>query len=227
MFAAGESAAACTFQQDDKCLIARGQIIDSVDYIGDTFREFLPVPGSLYQSTSYDDAMARTRVRQWEMMADNLKTYPTGEDIREAFVRTLIGQVELDSEMSSNDLPLYYGAWRRYWTVVQQQHGKFINVLHKELSSTDLARATYIVKGQQQAAYGRRFFTTKNRYMGLCPSLSRIGDRVVILLGGRTPYVPRKDRKNGYRFIGGCYVYGMMTGEGLSAGSKIQDLHIW
>ena len=100
-------------------------------------------------------------------MARNLKAYPTGENIENVLVQTLIGRVKLESEISLDDLPLYYKAQRQYWIVVHRKYGKYIDFSHMELSSKDLARATYIMKGQQQAAYGRRFFTTKNGYMGL------------------------------------------------------------
>jgi hypothetical protein len=79
------------------------------------------------------------------------------------------------------------------------------------------------MKAQQQAAYGRRFFTTENGYMGLSPSLARIGDKIVILLGGKTPFILRRLGQKGYRFIGECYVHGMMTGEGLSQRKAMQD----
>jgi hypothetical protein len=227
MCAAGASKAACTFDCDDKSLVACGHILDSLNYVGDTFEEFIPRAGSISQGNRVDDSIARTRPLQWERMARNLKTYPTGENIENVFVQTLIGRVKLEAGMSPNDLPLYYKAWRRYWTVVHRKHGKYIDFSHMELSSEDLARATYIMKGQQQAAYGRRFFTTKNGYMGLSPSLARIGDKVVILLGGKTPFILRKTKENRYRFMGECYVHGMMTGRGLKASSQMQDFEIW
>jgi hypothetical protein len=129
--------------------------------------------------------------------------------------------------MSLDELHLCYKAWRRYWAVVHRKHGKFIEFAHMELSTEDLARATYIMKAQQQAAYGRRFVTTEYGYMGLCPSLARIGDKIVILLGGKTPFILRKTGKKGYRFIGECYIHGMMTGKGLSESTNMQDFKIW
>jgi len=96
-----------------------------------------------------------------------------------------------------------------------------------DLSTEDLARATYFMKAQQRAAYGRRFFTTKNGYMGLSPSLARIDDIIVILLGGKTPFILRKIGTRGYRFIGERYVQGMMTGEALQQNTSTQEFRIW
>jgi hypothetical protein len=227
MRAAGDSQATCIFGNDDKTLIARGQVIDSLNYVGVTFEEYIPISGTISQGNFIDDAVARNRTRQWEKMAHNLKTYPTGESIESVFIETLIGRVKLESHISSDELHLCYNAWRRYWEVAHREHGKFIQFSHMELSADDLSRATYIMKEQQQAAYGRRFFTTKNGYMGLSPSLARIGDEIVILLGGKTPFILRKTGEKGYRFIGECYVHGMMTGKGLSQRRDMQDFHMW
>jgi len=227
MGAAGDSKATCIFGHDGKTLVARGQNIDSLNHVGITFEEYIPISGSISQGNRIDDAMARIRPRQWERMAHNLKTYPTGEDIESVFIQTLIGRVELEPYMSLDELHLCYKAWRRYWAVVHRKHGKFIEFAHMELSTEDLARATYIMKAQQQAAYGRRFVTTEYGYMGLCPSLARIGDKIVILLGGKTPFILRKTGKKGYRFIGECYIHGIMTGKGLSESTNMQDFKIW
>ncbi|KAE9364913.1 HET-domain-containing protein, partial [Stipitochalara longipes BDJ] len=228
MCAAGDSKATCTFEYDNKTLIARGQIIDSLHYVGVTFEEYIPASGTISQGGDFiDDALSRNRTQQWERMAHKLKTYPTGESIESVFIQTLIGRVKRESQISSDELQLCYNTWRRYWVVAHREHGKFIEFSHMELSTKDLARATYFMKAQQQAAYGRRFFTTRNGYMGLCPSLATIGDKIVILLGGKTPFILRKTSKKGYRFIGECYVHGMMTGEGLNQNADMQEFHIW
>jgi hypothetical protein len=227
MCAAGDSKSICTFGDDDKTLIARGQLLDSLDCVGVTFEEYIPIAGSICQGNLIDDGLAKTRPRQWKRMAHNLETYPTGENIESAFIQTLMGRVELESHMSSAELQLSYKAWRRYWEVVYRKHGKLIDFSHGELSTEDLGRAMYIMKGQQQAAYGRRFFTTKNGYMGLGPSLVRLSDKIVILLGGKTPFILRKVEKGGYRFIGECYVHGMMTGNGLNRSKDMQDFRIF
>jgi hypothetical protein len=65
-----------------------------------------------------------------------------------------------------------------------------------------------------RAAYGRAFFTTKSRgYMGLCPTLTREGDRLVIVFGARTPFILRKLSGNRFRLLGECYVHNIMRGE--------------
>jgi len=58
----------------------------------------------------------------------------------------------------------------------------------------------------------RRLFTTQAAMAGLGPRTMRNGDFVVILYGGKWPFVlrPQDDK---YRFVGQCYVHGIMHGE--------------
>ncbi|KAH7364726.1 heterokaryon incompatibility protein-domain-containing protein [Rhexocercosporidium sp. MPI-PUGE-AT-0058] len=69
------------------------------------------------------------------------------------------------------------------------------------------------------------FFTISNGKTGLCPSMAREGDLIVVLLGGNVPYVVRSsdrtvlatDGKAGRQveFIGECYLPDYMAGEGI------------
>lgn len=58
----------------------------------------------------------------------------------------------------------------------------------------------------------RRFFVTAAGYMGLGPRCMQPEDTVVILRGGRTPFILRK-KADGYWLIGVAHVHGIMYGE--------------
>ncbi|KAM5344545.1 hypothetical protein ACJ41O_013080 [Fusarium nematophilum] len=58
----------------------------------------------------------------------------------------------------------------------------------------------------------RKAFVTKNRWMGLGPSVTQPGDVVAILFGGKVPYILRPVDDH-YLFVGECYVHGIMYGE--------------
>jgi hypothetical protein len=65
------------------------------------------------------------------------------------------------------------------------------------------------------AAFNRRSaFSTAQGLVGMCPLLVKPSDMVVILFGGRTPYILRKTSDH-YRLISDCYVYGIMDGEAI------------
>jgi hypothetical protein len=61
----------------------------------------------------------------------------------------------------------------------------------------------------------RRIFQTNKGYVGSGPACMRVGDHVVVLNGGRVPYVLRPISGDGreYAFMGECYVYDIMQGE--------------
>jgi hypothetical protein len=63
-----------------------------------------------------------------------------------------------------------------------------------------------------QACVDKRFFVTKNGLMGVGPDAMKEGDIIGILFGGRVPYVLRPV-DDGFRFLGECYVSGLMNGE--------------
>ena len=74
---------------------------------------------------------------------------------------------------------------------------------------------------------GRRLAITTSGYLGLIPEAAKPGDHVVIMPGGRVPYIIRQlegayehRASDGvstfterYEFIGDCYMHGIMFGE--------------
>jgi hypothetical protein len=71
----------------------------------------------------------------------------------------------------------------------------------------------------RQACLNRRFFVTTRGYLGLGPQTMQVNDVVVVLFGGRTPFILRP-WMGSYRFIGECYVHGIMAGEGIECGDQ-------
>lgn len=70
----------------------------------------------------------------------------------------------------------------------------------------------------EAAVQGRRFGTTRKRYMGLLPRGTQVGDQVC-LMGGDIPFVvrPQNGRSGGgggvYQLVGECYIHGIMNGQ--------------
>ncbi|KAF5984248.1 heterokaryon incompatibility (het-6OR allele) [Fusarium coicis] len=63
-----------------------------------------------------------------------------------------------------------------------------------------------------QLAFDQRMATTRSGYLCMVPWSARAGDRIALLLGGRTPYVLRNAGEK-WRILGDCYVHGIMSGE--------------
>lgn len=71
--------------------------------------------------------------------------------------------------------------------------------------------------GLSRACSGRLFFVTSSGRFGLGPPLTKPGDIVAILYGGEVPFVLRSIGDGIYKFVGQCYVEGIMFGEALRA----------
>lgn len=71
----------------------------------------------------------------------------------------------------------------------------------------------------------RRLFITASGHLGLGPANVMSGDVVVVLFGGKVPYILRHVDGDSWRFVGECYVAGFMDGEGLEVqpGEKSLD----
>ncbi|KAI6780866.1 Heterokaryon incompatibility protein 6 [Emericellopsis cladophorae] len=67
----------------------------------------------------------------------------------------------------------------------------------------------------------RRVGLTEKGYYLLAPDTLRQGDEIVILDGGKTPFVLRPGQDATYELGGECYVHGLMNGEGTGADKVI------
>lgn len=239
MKAAGSTHAQCTFSTDGLTIFCRGISFDRVAYVGDTFAEAVPASGSLFpeldgtnasfqmrQGQDALDFLARQRGRQWENLARDLKTYHTGEDILDAFIRTLVVSDGFFLDLPRERLRAYYTAWRKYWRIARVNDTDLIHSIYESNTSEESTLATQFLQSQLKAAYGRRFFTTSKKYMGLAQSGVRIGQTVVILHGGKTPYLLQRAGGRGYRFVGECYIHGLMNGEALTKSIAEQEFAI-
>ncbi|KAF2833464.1 hypothetical protein CC86DRAFT_389698 [Ophiobolus disseminans] len=66
-----------------------------------------------------------------------------------------------------------------------------------------------------RACVDRRLFVTRGGLIGIGPHAMKEGDIVVILFGGRVPYILRPIGMS-YKYIGECYVPGLMNGEAVT-----------
>ncbi|KAK5997802.1 Heterokaryon incompatibility 6-like protein [Cladobotryum mycophilum] len=72
----------------------------------------------------------------------------------------------------------------------------------------------------------RRFAVTARGYYVLGPDALQVGDVVVVLHGGRTPFILRRaeDGGPGWTLIGECYAHGLMNGEALDLQGAVEDV---
>ena len=71
----------------------------------------------------------------------------------------------------------------------------------------------------QTSCLGRKLFGTKEGYIGVGDVTLQADDLVCLLFGGKVPFILRK-MEGHYRFIGECYLHGIMFGEAVGEGLK-------
>lgn len=77
----------------------------------------------------------------------------------------------------------------------------------------------------QSGGKKRRLFRTSCGYLGTGPRSLKPGDEIWILHRGGLPFVLRPQQTFGnYRLIGEAFVYGVMHGEALDLGSRVQNI---
>ncbi|CZR54792.1 uncharacterized protein PAC_04676 [Phialocephala subalpina] len=71
----------------------------------------------------------------------------------------------------------------------------------------------------------RRPFVTQKGYLGMAPSRSQADDVVVVLYGGKVPYVirPIPGNPDHFELIGACYCDGIMDGELFQTTKEVED----
>jgi hypothetical protein len=112
------------------------------------------------------------------------------------------------------EVPSLIADFAAYWKRIDPSFNDFeanIRVsLAKQVHNGDADQFGVLVG---KACHERKFFTTADGRMGLCPQDTEVGDSIVILYGGSVPYVLRDVGTDTWRFVGECYVDGVMFGE--------------
>jgi hypothetical protein len=71
----------------------------------------------------------------------------------------------------------------------------------------------------QNTCIGRKLFGTKDGYIGLGDDTLKADDLVCVLFGGKMPFILRR-MEGYYKFIGECYLHGIMESEAVEEGRK-------
>lgn len=127
---------------------------------------------------------------------------PSGQSRTEAYWRTLLAD-----------------QWREGERLGREIHGQSV------IPPTTEQEAKTLLQEPDLGIYlrflpGRRLFLTSRGYLGLGLEDTQPGDVIAVMPGGAVPYVLRMDAQRSqdteyrvYRFIGECYVHGIMDGE--------------
>jgi hypothetical protein len=146
-------------------------------------------------------------------------TYQSNEEILQAFIYTLVGNVDDESPNGkadgSDDVPNSARAWFQTHIPSFSREVSFFKKIQNFIKNavypwTGLPSQVGILR----ACSARRFFVTSSGYMGIGPASMMANDLVVVILGLPVPLVLRKTGpQDCYILVGECYVHGIMDGE--------------
>lgn len=106
----------------------------------------------------------------------------------------------------------------------------WLKILQSSNSLEDTAKTLY----EDEVAYpythraefliwGRSLSTTVNSRLALVPISTAADDQIVVLSGGKIPFVLRA-MSHAFQLIGPCYVHGIMDGEAFPKEDAAEDL---
>ncbi|CAH0031192.1 unnamed protein product [Clonostachys rhizophaga] len=249
----GKTSPSFRFGADGRVLITKGIILDFVSAVGHRLgtsdRIYRPdhnrMSGKpLEAAQPLLHTFQTKRMRFCELLILNLKTYPTGEDIRSVLARIMVLDAKIrvprrlydetaqEGAEDELDLAKTYPMWRSQFATFPFESSR---VPEDGSQKQEAAMAMAYQQGVSWPAGGRRVFTTKNGYAGWGPWGMGRGDAVVLFEGGRTAYILREvsnaarkvpGQVETYEFRGEAYLHGFMNGEGFSGDYKSEEFHI-
>jgi hypothetical protein len=216
--------------RDWNAIAISGKVVDTIKFLSKTERTIPPNEDGLF-----DGELDVKRQHSWyfemrDMTEEHIPAlYRTGQPKDEALWRTMIGDHGLDGVRPA---PQEYGDHYRLWQCILADFDHFIACCKQDIippgfkNGQDLVDMTvrYTRFNSVVGSFNskRQFCITENRYIGMVPPGTQLGDRVCILLGTDTPFVIRKapepdEELLSYQLVGDCYVHGLMDGEGLDS----------
>ncbi|KAL5118163.1 hypothetical protein ACEQ8H_003998 [Pleosporales sp. CAS-2024a] len=107
----------------------------------------------------------------------------------------------------------------------KQRAAELVELGNTRLEQDHVSRNTgtmYRVRMQEMA--GKRPFISHIGYVGMGPRYMRAGDRIAIFNGASVPFIVRPVDQGRFRLMGECYCDGIMFGEYIKQGGKMQKI---
>lgn len=210
--AAGLSAAVEAPTSEDS-LALKGLRIDTINGFSDVMSSQSIKEYGSQPLTAWGVACHRLRAR-----------YPQLDTLARAFMLTLSANWHFDNSETMADHPMdhFWAYMTRLYEVSLKESTSdearshieehFATILPQS-SAVAITADSNLYGLHLDAAYQRRiFFTESSSYLGLGPAILRDGDILCILFGAATPVLLRPAGP-AFRFLGECYVHGLMEGE--------------
>lgn len=149
--------------------------------------------------------------------------YPGGETYSAAYWRTLVSDhiTEVGTSIGDRtcaDDAKRYNLWCQWFANLVEQPDEKKTAYYRDClaENRDLDRFDWTIMNMN---YNRRIFSTKKGRIGMGPADMEPNDLVILLSGGRTPFIARPSDSEPatggrtYQIVGYAYVHAVMDGE--------------
>jgi len=155
-------------------------------------------------------------------LAKGAHKVPEGQTSEEVLWRTLCCDLTPDTPPSRAPSS-YGGAYKllRKFHESTREDGSY-DFTHEVFKKPEFWKNNWISSGVftnsiLKFTTARNMCVTSEGYLGRVPRGSEIGDTICILFGGCVPFVLRDTGDGYFKFIGECYIHGIMDGEAMDS----------
>lgn len=188
----------------------------------------------------------REQISGWRKLVgideDPDRPYIAGDTIADAFWRTLCLDISANSGTKIGVFSRKERAGNEYRKIYFEYWYKFLLEGYNLAVPDSLRQSSNVIDFEQhimRTTARRRFFVSKNGYIGLAPPHAEVGDMICVLAGGKMPFIVRalekskanskssKELETHGRLLGDAYVHGLMDGEAVKTTEKLETFNLY
>ncbi|KAI1135346.1 HET-domain-containing protein [Hypoxylon sp. FL0543] len=176
----------------------------------------------------YNASLVRKAKKTWISTEDDdsvlvLKDqlYRTGEPPAQAFWRTVVVDLKQGTDLGHCRAtgPVRLDANDQEWLCrLETAQGLHELIYTWGLSCQQAFRQLRLIE-----QFHRRFFVTNSGYIGLGPPSLEAGDSICVLVPGMVAYVLRGSKNGKWKYVGECYLHGIMDGEMIEKAAQNEE----
>jgi hypothetical protein len=223
--ASGDSQPSFRLSAEHDILNVSGNFLGKIAAIGDHlgFETLKPPEAveSLQESATRHLKVRQAKIRQCFEMAAHCTPYPSGGSHLSAVRMTLVGGMTPSrARTSADEVDQNFETYEEGISSLLDPRQRV-----EEGDSDEKSRRRYAIGfAFEELAIDRAFAVTEDKYVGLVPVGTKVGDCVCIILGCVTPFIVREENGQ-YLLVGESYIHGIMDGEAMTASQySLQDI---
>ncbi|KAN0089211.1 HET domain containing protein [Hyaloscypha variabilis] len=213
-----------SISEDRKVLTVRGFIFDTISELNRVYanREQIHMDPRSEGAQKKKIVEAKKAIENCIELAKGAHQVPKDQNSEEVLWRTLC--CDLTPDIPPSRAPQSYGGGykllRKFHEATREDGSyDFTHEVYKqpEFVKNNWIPSSVFMNSVQKFTIARNMCVTIGGYLGRVPRGSESGDKICILLGGCIPFVLRETGDGYFRFIGECYIHGIMDGEAMDS----------